>query len=62
MLVVDAASEFVDILEVKGGSFIPEVVVPVVLLPSPDVVLELGFVVEDKGFVAPVPLPPRWLP
>lgn len=64
MLVVEAASEFVGILEAKDGSFIPEVVVPVVLLPSPDVVPELGLVVEDRGSVALVPLrlPPRWLP
>lgn len=62
MLVVDAASLFVDVLGLKDGSVIPEVVVPVVLLPNPEVVLEVGFVVEDRGFVVLVLLPPGWLP
>lgn len=62
MLVVDAVSVFVGILEVEDGSSIPEVVVPVVLLPNPEVVLEVGFVVEDRGLLVPVLLPPRWLP
>ncbi len=70
MLVVDAASLFTGILEVEGGLFIPEVVVPVVLeprgpadvlLPSPEVVLEVGFVVDEKGPFVPVVLLPRWL-
>ena len=63
MLVVDAASVLVGIRELEDGLLIPEVVVPVllvptepevVLLPSPEVVLEWGFVVEERGLLVPV--------
>ena len=71
MLVVDAASLLMGILEVEDGLFIPEVVVPAildprgpvdVLLPNPEVVLDVGFVDEERGLFAPVVLLPRWLP
>ena len=68
MLVVEAASVFAGILEAEDGLLIPEVVVPVVLeprgpedvlLPSPEVVFEVGFVAEARGLFVPVVLLPR---
>ena len=71
MLVVDAASVFIGILEVEDGLFIPDVVVPVVLepggpvdvlLPSPEAVFEVGCGVDERGLFVPVVPLPGWLP
>ena len=68
---VDVASVFVGILEVADGLLIPDVFVPVpldprgpadALPPRPEFVLEVGFVVEERGSFAPVVLLPKWLP
>ncbi len=61
ILVVEAASVFVGILEEEDELFIPEVV-PVVPEPSPEVALEVGFLVEERGSFVPVLLLPKWLP